>query len=738
MDLQTMLKKVKQKQYKSKREFKDDLDLIWSNCFTYNATEVRRPLRRPHAGLTFRDKNHPLRQCATRLKTKAETLLKNITDRKDRADPAIPAELASRSSTPKLNGTIVNGNGVARARMSFTKSPSPAKLPIGAISKQTRHVPVMESTIARTAEGMATFLRLDQQIEAILNGELPRSGLGLRSLEEELMEYAPMFLEENGGADTGSFATEAGIGEKRKLNGFAESRPRKRAKTTQEDKDIVDLWWDAMQSAVMIGNGVPTLRYSSSGDPSDTTPPPTITDPPRMPGQRARKKRRKQTGDVYSERSMLHHMNNNIRILRRVRSTHARLTALKESNDDAAGTGVVQPSQPSFEPLAADEVEAVVEDTPWPLPSSDVELGEENADHCLHWMGTKVLEHAGFQGASKVALDVLAGVTSDYLLNVGRTMRFMCDKYASKMTPEEIVLHTLFESGITRIHELERYINDDVVRYGGRLAELEKKLASAYREATVVEAWDDDALFKMEEDEEDGEFVMGNFADSFGEDFLGLRELGIAAEFGLSSLTVPKRLLKGKNKGNLQQTPDAKPSEPPPPFPPPPPFIQLDSKKVDDQIGLLKPFYQQRISALTVTAPPIPSISITMPGLPIPLNPFGPPAHHTAQAADYPLVALPDDPPSGVHTKLGPLGQVIKTGTSANATKKKAVPAKTKGIKDAADGDGAETPLTATTPTATAPDTPKKPKGSGKKKKGSIPVDVFPAVMMTSTSSGGT
>ena len=40
MDLQSMLKKVKQKQYKSKREFQDDLDLIWSNCFTYNAAEV--------------------------------------------------------------------------------------------------------------------------------------------------------------------------------------------------------------------------------------------------------------------------------------------------------------------------------------------------------------------------------------------------------------------------------------------------------------------------------------------------------------------------------------------------------------------------------------------------------------------------------------------------------------------------------------------------------------------------
>ena len=44
----------------------------------------------------------------------------------------------------------------------------------------------------------------------------------------------------------------------------------------------------------------------------------------------------------------------------------------------------------------------------------------------------------------------------------------------------------------------------------------------------------------------------GNFADGLGDDFLGLRELGIAAEFGLSSLTVPKKLLKGKNKGGIK------------------------------------------------------------------------------------------------------------------------------------------------------------------------------------------
>ena len=34
MDLQTMLKKVKQRHYKSKKESKDDLDLVWSDCLT--------------------------------------------------------------------------------------------------------------------------------------------------------------------------------------------------------------------------------------------------------------------------------------------------------------------------------------------------------------------------------------------------------------------------------------------------------------------------------------------------------------------------------------------------------------------------------------------------------------------------------------------------------------------------------------------------------------------------------
>ena len=37
MDLQTMGKKVRQRMYTTKKQFADDLYLIWENCLTYNS-----------------------------------------------------------------------------------------------------------------------------------------------------------------------------------------------------------------------------------------------------------------------------------------------------------------------------------------------------------------------------------------------------------------------------------------------------------------------------------------------------------------------------------------------------------------------------------------------------------------------------------------------------------------------------------------------------------------------------
>jgi hypothetical protein len=111
MDLQTMAKKVKQKQYKSKAQFRDDLELIWSNCLVYNP-EVRLPSpsaarRSEFVFLISPAQNHPIRACAARLKLKSEQLLRNITDFSERQVPPIADlnyHLDAECHHPKVNG----------------------------------------------------------------------------------------------------------------------------------------------------------------------------------------------------------------------------------------------------------------------------------------------------------------------------------------------------------------------------------------------------------------------------------------------------------------------------------------------------------------------------------------------------------------------------------------------------------------------------------------------------------
>ncbi|KAH6897911.1 SAGA complex protein [Coprinopsis sp. MPI-PUGE-AT-0042] len=553
MDLATMARKVKNKQYKSKREFKDDLDLIWSNCYKYNAAE-----------------DHPLRQCVDRLKLKAERLLKYITDRKDRTDPSIPFELAPPQpgiARPKLNGVS-----------SHQRTPSingkPLQLP------PQKKLPFAESAaIIRTGEGMATFRELDRGL-----------GEGSVDAQQRLRSLVPHLQPTEDDSDTMDGAT----GDKRKLNGVVDGRPRKRARFASLPDDLSQLWWHAVQTDSILGNGLPELPHASSSH--------------RKP------KKRKPKEPAPNPKSMLNLMNTNIKTMRRLRQTHNKLAAVVSSvtnPDDPEGEAGLGTSIPDHQlPATEDEAtEDKLDERHWVdrvQAGGRLDVGEDSAHDCLGWMSGKVLEHSGFQGTSKGALEVLTSVASDYLLNVGRTLRFMSDKYGKSMTPEEIILHTLFESGVSKVHELERFISDDVERYGARLSEMEKKLVGVYRDVTAGhEVLEDEGLFEEEDEEEAGALAIGDFADGLGEDYLGLRALGIADEFGLQNLSIPKSLLRRKK---LQKAAAAKPVEKPLDYPLPPPFHPFTYSQAESQIGLLKPYYQSRFQLLAAShiPPPLP------------------------------------------------------------------------------------------------------------------------------------
>ncbi|KAK7029559.1 Transcriptional activator spt7 [Paramarasmius palmivorus] len=954
MDFQSMLKKVKQKAYKSKKEFKDDLDLIWSNCFQYNAAP-----------------SHPLRKCAERLRVKADRLLQNITDRKERTDPVIPFEL-SGSAHPKVNGHI-NGIGRAHTYSPSTSAPSATKpstpasksssmsLKASSLARAPRKdLPFAETpALIRTPEGMAAFRELDRNLEASFQA----GSSSKEAVVERLCDLASTGYEFSIPALTKSTSDgkaksdsedNASLGDKRKLNGISDNaRPHKRPRvnsysssqtispqqsqalppptygqspyistpssvgsvtlvgssvaglsstptspdatphassstsvSTLIEHDPTPLWWSASHSDFLLPNGLPEIPFRSSSPPPhlrkrrrQPSPPPIPLFPgilsqeasssssvsaSQIPAPKRKKKRKKDVaaiegtggdqpaGEPSNPKSLLSLMNNNIRTIKRIRMTHAKFSALGLGRDgNAAGAGGEDGADGTAVDMGAmmdvDDAGVIaggvgvdesdkLDDRPWMVRLKEtavvedeevtgekgknkekeqekekkvtikiepevtgimngvpevkveadsampemmlvselgkrrkpkrpvyvaggVDMGQKNAEGCLKWMGEKVLEHVGFQGSSSVALDVLTSVTSEYLQNVGRTIKFLSDKFGNKMTAEEIILHTLFESGMSKVSDLERYVSDDVERYGSRLGDLEKKLVGAYREVTAVDTVvDEDGIFAEDSEDEDNALALGGFADSLGMDYFGLKELGIADEFGMSSLSIPRRLLKGKKKQNLSSH-TAKPSEPPLPYPLPPPLVPLVAKEVPRQIGLLQPYYNTRLGALMPPPPmqpqpPIapyarPSIPVLQgpalaqgyahmfmppppppPTMPPPTQPQGsstpqaspippptvpqavtgtpspvPPATaltapqstpqpqlpypqpypypvpyvavtmHPAQAPQPalppPTLALPDDPPAPAQAKMGPLGQILKTGGAANTTTKK-------------------------------------------------------------------
>ncbi|CAA7263126.1 unnamed protein product [Cyclocybe aegerita] len=310
MDFQTMLKKIKQKQYKSKREFKDDLDLIWSNCYTYNASE-----------------NHPLRQCANRLRVKAERLLMHITDRKERWDPAIPSDLPSPTGVArvKINGT----NGHMNGRSSHTRSPSlpQPSTPTSALAKHSytvgsrlRHGTSFQDSpaIVRTPEGMATFRDLDAQTGSFQPSNTLASTLRDMAITVEYESDSETPVDDSMAVD-GQAA-----GDKRKSNG-ANHRPRKRARYTvpyatpipDERNDVSQLWWGAVQSDALLANGLPGIPFGPSCSTSH-----------KRKAKRTKPPKRVKEEPPSNPKSLLVMMNANIKTMRRVRHTHAKFAAM--------------------------------------------------------------------------------------------------------------------------------------------------------------------------------------------------------------------------------------------------------------------------------------------------------------------------------------------------------------------------------------------------------------------------
>lgn len=108
---------------------------------------------------------------------------------------------------------------------------------------------------------------------------------------------------------------------------------------------------------------------------------------------------------------------------------------------------------------------------------------------------------------------------------------------------------SLSENGVPTPDHLRAYVADDVDRYGSRLSDLLGRLERTRADQLeavanidpVEQARAEESLFAN-----DGEaFVAGDFAARIGEDFFALAEQGLDQELNVSTLVVPKWMLRG-------------------------------------------------------------------------------------------------------------------------------------------------------------------------------------------------
>ncbi|UPX19401.1 Transcriptional activator spt7 [Ascochyta rabiei] len=164
MDIGTMMKKLKQLQYKSKKDFVEDLMLIWSNCLKYNA-----------------DPNHFLRKKALHMKKETEKLVPLIPDITIRDRAEVEAEerrmrngdidadgaddsedeepiMASRGRKAPSKGGKGSNNARKALPAGSEDTPGPEPKP---------PVPSLNSTVSNLKN---EFLRADSEMEGSVNG----------------------------------------------------------------------------------------------------------------------------------------------------------------------------------------------------------------------------------------------------------------------------------------------------------------------------------------------------------------------------------------------------------------------------------------------------------------------------------------------------------------------------------------------------------------------------------------
>ncbi|CAK7272858.1 Transcriptional activator spt7 [Sporothrix epigloea] len=234
-------------------------------------------------------------------------------------------------------------------------------------------------------------------------------------------------------------------------------------------------------------------------------------------------------------------------------------------------------------------------------------MAGETSRAALQRSVAKVFFHAGFEELQPSALDSVTDIAADYFTKLCRTFNVYNEaekkeavgvwanqgaRFQPRYTPEEVVLHTLYENGHD-IDSLESYAREDVERLGTKLSGMHERM-KMHLSDLLRPALQDGGTEAFHDGSD--QFVGGDFAGELGEDFFGFKALGLDREFGLDIMSVPLHLLQSRVRNqHAVDAPTGVTSELL--FDDLAPLDAVTTTSITEEIGLVRNFFLAKLHA---------------------------------------------------------------------------------------------------------------------------------------------
>lgn len=644
MDLNTVMRKLRNFQYRSKKQFVDDLMLIWQNCLTYNT-----------------DPKHYLRVDAIAMQKKTQSLIPLIPDIvvRDRAEVEKEAALAAKQDKEEQDseqetenatrsGRAVGavGTGSKQTAKKHRKGPTQednqeeveSKEKTAALDSKTEEE---TTTISATPVGTDTpstahdekhlpinltksVSKVDSMTPAPASGASGTSPQNIDEENDELDEaLEELRTERNEDDDDNDVIEDLEAATWKTLTAntrykLCEARG-KMFKGNKIDPNVESLYRDENQMAnfmnYLTDNGDLVIHKNRYFDEHDD---PYLIEydvrggvpPIKFRGVNFEQEENAMMEKLLGKGETLDSLPDsllkvkikgsnsvimdNIKTMQQIRKTCFRINLIRQMQTSQF-VHRSQMSAPDIKEINFNDIDPLSK-----LPTRN-SLNGEVAFRSLQKSISVILMATGFEKTSPFCASLMTQLAEEHLGNLAKSMKLheesnsinkMNIRGKSSTNIKNIVQMSLEENGIDKPDIIYTYYKEYLAKRNKKLKDLKTALEEFLKELLRPGLQD---INETQFTDNSDQFMTGEFSEEIGDDFFGFRELGLDKEFGILSASVPLHLLHSRlsyqfnqlnNKRKKEKYDDFKEFM----------FPKLRKKDLPKQIGVLKHYYKRLLT----------------------------------------------------------------------------------------------------------------------------------------------